>query len=312
MRGKGRAVARLYILDTLNHIFRAFHALPTTLTAPDGRPTNAIYGVLGILRSLWRTQHVEHFVAVFESLEPTFRSALDPEYKAHRPPTAPELKAQIPLVMELFELLGIPTLSVEGFEADDVMATLAARSRAAGHGATLVSNDKDLAQVLAVGGEVELLRLSGTGKNAKVEKVGPDEVCGVFGVPPELIPSWLALRGDPVDNIQGVPGIGQKTAVKLLSEGGDLPALLDHPELCGKFAPTLRENRERLLRDLEIATVRLDVPLPFEGMPMEGFRPRPVAPEAADYLRGLGMKTLLKGLEETLFPDPTLLDLWGD
>lgn len=312
MRGKGRGVARLYIFDTLNHIFRAFHALPTTLTAPDGRPTNALYGILGIMRSLWRTQHVEHFVAVFESLEPTFRSTLDPEYKAHRPPTAPELKAQIPLAMELFEVLGIPTLSVEGFEADDVMGTLASRSRAEGHGATLVSNDKDLAQVLAGGGEVDLLRLSGTGKNAKVEKIGPDKVCGVFGVPPELIPSWLALRGDPVDNIRGIAGIGQKTAVKLLLDGGDLPTLLDHPELCGKFAPALRENRERLLRDLEIATVRLDVPLPFEGLPIDRFQPRPVAPEAAEHLRELGMKTLLKGLEETLFPDPTLLDLWGD
>lgn len=305
-------MARLYIFDTLNHIFRAFHALPATLTAPDGRPTNALYGILGIMRSLWRTQHVEHFVAVFESLEPTFRSTLDPEYKAHRPPTAPELKAQIPLAMELFEVLGIPTLSVEGFEADDVMGTLASRSRAEGHGATLVSNDKDLAQVLAGGGEVDLLRLSGTGKNAKVEKIGPDEVCGVFGVPPELIPSWLALRGDPVDNIRGIAGIGQKTAVKLLLDGGDLPTLLDHPELCGKFAPALRENRERLLRDLEIATVRLDVPLPFEGLPIDRFQPRPVAPEAAEHLRELGMKTLLKGLEETLFPDPTLLDLWGD
>ncbi|MGI5842990.1 MAG: 5'-3' exonuclease [Candidatus Xenobium sp.] len=305
-------MARLYIFDTLNHIFRAFHALPATLTAPDGRPTNALYGILGIMRSLWRTQHVEHFVAVFESLEPTFRSTLDPEYKAHRPPTAPELKAQIPLAMELFEVLGIPTLGVEGFEADDVMGTLAARSRAEGHGATLVSNDKDLAQVLAGGGEVDLLRLSGTGKNAKVEKIGPDEVCGVFGVPPELIPSWLALRGDPVDNIRGIAGIGQKTAVKLLLDGGDLPTLLDHPELCGKFAPALRENRERLLRDLEIATVRLDVPLPFEGLPIDRFQPRPVAPEAAEHLRELGMKTLLKGLEETLFPDPTLLDLWGD
>ena len=304
-------MARLYILDTLNHIFRAFHALPPTLTAPDGRPTNAVHGVLGILRALWRTQRVEHCVAVFESLGPTFRSELDPEYKAQRPPVDPGLKVQVPMILDLFAALGIPTLSVEGFEADDVMGTLAFRAAQAGHGATLVSNDKDLAQVLKVAGDLELLRLSGTGREAKAERVGPDSVRQVFGVTPDLIPSWLALRGDPVDNIKGVHGIGQKTAVKLLEEGGDLPTLLDHPERCGKFAAVMGENRQRLLRDLEIATVRLDVPLPFEGMPMERFRPVPVTPQAADALRALGMKKLLGALEGRLLPDPTVADLWG-
>ncbi len=303
-------MARIYVIDTLNHIFRAYHALPTTLTAPDGRPTNAVHGLLGILRSLWRTERVEHCVAVFESLEPTFRVALDPEYKAHRPPTAPDLHAQISMVWDLLQVLGIPTLSVAGFEADDVMATLAFRASQAGHAATLVSNDKDLAQVLQVGGDLELLRLSGTGRTAKIERVGARTVREVFGVPAELIPSWLALRGDPVDNIKGVAGIGQKTAVKLLTEGGDLPALLDHPERCGKFAKVMQEERDRLLRDLDIATVRMDVPLPFEGLPLESFRPRPVGSGAAEHLRSLDMKRLLKGLEETLFPDPTLQDLW--
>lgn len=302
---------RLYILDTLYHIFRAFHALPPTLTAVDGRPTNAVYGAMGIVRSLFKTERVEYVVAVFESVEPTFRTELDAAYKANRPPVAPALKAQIPLTRELFEQLGIPTLSVNGFEADDVMATLACRCQEAGVGATLVSNDKDMAQVLRVGGDVELLRLSGTGREAKVDRVGPEGVRDFFGVPPELIPSWLALRGDAVDNIQGVPGIGQKTAVKLLTEGGDLPALLEHPERAGKFAGALREHRERLLRDLEIATVRTDVELPFPGLPLESFRPAPVREGAAEMLRELAMKTQLKALEETLFPDPTVADLWG-
>lgn len=304
-------MARLYILDTLYHIFRAFHALPPTLTAVDGRPTNAVYGAMGILRSLFKTERVEFCVAVFESLEPTFRTELDAEYKANRPPVAPALKPQIPLTRELFERLGIPTLSVSGYEADDVMATLARRCQDAGVGATIVSNDKDLAQVLRLGGDVELLRLSGTGKDAKVDRVGPEGVTGFFGVPPELIPSWLALRGDSVDNIKGVPGIGQKTAVKLLLEGGDLPTLLEHPERGGKFADALREQKERLLRDLEIATVRTDVELPFEGLPLENFRPKPLREDAPDLLRELDMKTQLKALEGSLFPDPTVGDLWG-
>ncbi len=304
-------MARLYILDSLNHIFRAYHALPATLTARDGRPTNAVHGLLGILRSLWRSERVEHCVAVFESLEPTFRTGLDPDYKAHRPPTAADLKAQIPVVLDLLEVLGIPTLSVEGFEADDVMATLALRATRAGHAATLVSNDKDLAQVLRLGSDVELLRLSGSGKNAKAERVVADSVREVFGVPAELIPSWLALRGDPVDNIKGVAGIGQKTAVRLLTDGGDLTSLLDHPERCGKFAHLMQDQRQRLLRDLDLATVRMDVPLPFEGLPLDWFCPRPLAAEAADRLRDLDMKTLLKALHETLLPDPTMRELWG-
>lgn len=304
-------MARLYILDTLYHIFRAFHALPPTLTALDGRPTNAVYGAMGIVRALFKAERVEYVVAVFESVEPTFRSALDAEYKANRPPVAPGLKAQIPLTRELFEALGIPTLSVSGYEADDVMGTLACRCQDAGVGATIVSNDKDMAQVLRIGGDVELLRLSGTGKEARIDRVRPEGVTEFFGVSPELIPSWLALRGDSVDNIKGIPGIGQKTAVKLLTECGDLPSLLENPDQCGKFAAALRQDKERLLRDLDIATIRTDVDLPFEGLPLESFRPRPLREDAPELLRELDMKTQLKALEGTLFPDPTVADLWG-
>lgn len=302
---------RLYVIDTLYHIFRAFHALPRTLRAPDGRPTNAIHGVLGILRSLWRHEPVEHVVAVFESLEGNFREALDPEYKAHRPPTDPDLKVQVPLIMEILEQLGIPVLQASGFEADDVLGTLAARAVVAGHGATIVSNDKDLAQVLGVGGEVELLRLSGTGREAKVERVHPQDASAVFGVPPELIPSWLALRGDPVDNLRGVHGIGQKTAVRLLLEGGDLPTLLEHPERAGKFGPALVQEKARLLRDLQVATIRLDVPLPFEGLPLERFRPGPIQAGALELFTGLAMRKHLEAVEGLLLPDPTVADLWG-
>lgn len=302
-------MVRLYILDTMYHIFRAFHALPP-LNAPDGRPTNAVYGVLGILRNLWKTEPVEYLVAVFESLEGTFREELYPGYKAHRPRLEPELKVQVPLVEALFQRLGLQTLSVNGYEADDVIATLARRAVEGGYGATLVSNDKDLAQVLVEGRDVELLRLAGTGKKARVERIRPQEVESVFGVGPQLIPSLLALRGDPVDNIKGLPGVGQKTAVRLLRQHGDLHYLLDHPECAGRFEQALRENRERLLRDLEIATVRTDVPLDFEGCPLERFRPGPLR-GARELFQELGMTRAQVDIDALLAPEPTVRDLWG-
>lgn len=300
---------RLYVLDTMYHVFRAFHALPRTLTAPDGRPTNAVYGVLGIVRNLWKTEPVHHLVAVFETLEGTFREELDPEYKSHRPPVDPALKEQVPLVEEMLRRLGVATLSADGYEADDVMATLAVRAARAGHGTTLVTNDKDMAQVLQEG-EVELLRLSGTGKSARIERIRPADVEGAFGVEARLIPSWLALRGDPVDNIKGLPGVGQKTAARLLREQGDLATLLEEPDRAGRFAGAMRQERDRLLRDLEIATVRTDVPLAFDGLPLERFRPGPMQ-DPCSFFEELGMSRMRSEVESLLAPEPTLFDLWG-
>ncbi|MEW6283156.1 MAG: 5'-3' exonuclease H3TH domain-containing protein, partial [Candidatus Eremiobacterota bacterium] len=269
-------MARFYVIDIMYHIFRAFHALPAHLGTRDGRPTNAVHGCLGILRVLWKTFQPEYAVAVFESRTRVFREEIDPEYKANRPPVPSALKQQIPMVIEGLDRLGIPALSVDGYEADDVMATLAWRAVHAGQPVTVVSSDKDLAQVLEYPGDVELLRVSGTGKTAKVESIRRDQAEKVFGVAPTLIPSLLALRGDTVDNIPGIPGIGQKTAESLLKRSGGLTALLEAPEQAGKFQGALEEQRERLLRDLEIATIRTDVPLPFEGFDVERFKLRPL------------------------------------
>lgn len=299
---------RIYLLDTLYHVFRAFHALPP-LKAPDGTPTNAVHGVLGILGNLWRQERIDGLVAVFESRERGFREELNPEYKATRPVVDPDLSCQIPLVRELCESLGIPTLSVEGFEADDVMATLARRITEHGHTAVVVSNDKDLAQVLHLG-DVELLRLSGSGKKARLERVRSEQVEGLFGVGPTLIPSWLALCGDSVDNLRGVDGIGSKTASKLLNEHGSLTALLEKPELAGRFGPCLTQEKTRLLRDLDLATVRDSLDLGFDGFPLEQVRPRPIRGAGELFLR-LGMYRHLHQLESLLDPEPTIADLWG-
>lgn len=303
-------MARLYVIDIMYHIYRAFHALPPHLGTKDGRPTNAVHGCLGILRVLWKNLGPEYAVAVFESRTRTFRAEMAEDYKANRPETPNALKVQIPLVLKGLEVLGIPHLAVDGYEADDVIGTLAREATAAGHAVTLVTSDKDLAQVLQFPGEMELLRLSGTGKTAKVERVGRDEVEKVFGVPPHLIPDFLALRGDSVDNLLGVPGIGPKTAESLLGKAGSLAALLEQPQIAGKFAEALKEHKERLLRDLELATLRTDVPM--EPFSLERYRLRPMQ-GAVEYFTDLEMKQSLETLakqEGMLFADDTVRGFW--
>ncbi len=301
---------RLYVIDIMYHIFRAFHALPQHLGTQDGRPTNAVHGCLGILRVLWKTFRPEYAVAVFESRTKVFRSEIAEDYKANRPPAPNALKAQIPLVLQGLEVLGIPHTSVDGYEADDVIGTLAREATEAGHAVTLVTSDKDLAQVLMHPGDMDLLRLSGTGKTAKVERVGRDEVEKVFGVPPHLIPDFLALRGDTVDNLLGVPGIGPKTAENLLKKAGSLGKLLEDVSVAGKFADALTEHRERLLRDLDLATLRTDVPM--EPFVLDHYKLKPMK-GAADYFEDLEMKQALIQLGKMsgmLFNDGTVRDFW--
>jgi DNA polymerase-1 len=301
-------MARLYVIDIMYHIFRAFHALPPHLGTKDGRPTNAVHGCLGILRVLWKQFQPEYAVAVFESRTRTFRAEMAEDYKANRPEAPNALKVQIPMVLKGLDVLGIPHLAVDGYEADDVIGTLARQAAEAGHSVTLVTSDKDLAQVLQFPGDMHLLRVSGTGKTAKVEEVHKEQVEKVFGVPAALIPDFLALRGDSVDNLQGVPGIGPKTAESLLKKAGSLKALLEKPE--GKFADALLEHKDRLLRDLELATLRTDVATkPFS---LEDFRLKPMS-GAAEYFEDLEMKQSLQQLQKMdgmLFNDQTVKDFW--
>jgi DNA polymerase-1 len=298
---------RLYILDMMFFIHRAFHAVPE-LKAPCGTPINALYGVLALLRELWRLERYQHAVAVFECPGPSFRQQLDPSYKAHRTPPARELRVQVAMVRVACECLGLSTIHVDGYEADDVMGTLALHASRFGQGATIVSNDKDLAQVLAFCSSIELLR---TSQNGRPQRVTEKEVTGMYGVPPQLISSWLAIRGDASDNIRGVKGIGQKTAVKLLTEQGDVHTLLAQPERAGRFAEAFRQGRERILMDLDLATIRTDVDLGPEGYPDDGYRLRPVE-GAEEFFASLGMMGQMRKLKELGKAEATIADLWED
>lgn len=290
-------MARIFLFDGMFQIYRAFHALPP-LSGPGGIPTNAVHGVLGILSNLWRGEKIRHLAWVFESRSQSFRHQLDPTYKATRSAPKAEMAAQIPYVEEALEALGITIYRHDSYEADDVLATLAAKASAAGHEVVIVSNDKDLAQV-CIHPQVSLLRIKGSGKNTALEYVDSSRVEELFGVPAELIPSYLALNGDNIDNIPGIPGIGPKTAVKLLKQHGPLPGLLDH---------ALQEHRDKLLLNLKLTQLHQDLPIDFslESVTPGNFR------NLEAFYKKMGMKKQLAALDGGLFDPPnSLMELWS-
>lgn len=304
---------RLYLVDSLFHIFRSYYALPRSMRSREGVPTNAVHGVLGILRNMWRTEEVTHLVCVFESLTGIFREELSSDYKAHREPPPEDLMTQVPLVKEACHSLGLPTWEVDGYEADDVIGTLARLALEQGVGVTIVSNDKDLAQILALDGDVELLRSKGASSKARLERVRREDVPQVFGVEAFQIPSFLALRGDAVDNIAGLKGVGEKTAAKWLQDGRTLEDLIRDPDSLGKrWAGAIRENEQNLRRDLALATIRDDIDLASFGIEfdLEAMKPQPLD-GAGEFFKQLDMKRHLSEVEALSVPQATVRELWA-
>ncbi|PWU29570.1 DNA polymerase I [Pseudomonas sp. RW407] len=256
--------APLVLVDGSSYLYRAFHALPP-LTTSTGMPTGAVKGVLNMLKSLRKQYPDSPFAVVFDAKGPTFRDELFAEYKSHRPPMPDELRVQIEPLHAAVRALGLPLLCVEGVEADDVIGTLARSSAAALRPVVISTGDKDMAQL--VDGHITLVNTM-TGSTLDV-----DGVKEKFGVGPELIIDYLALMGDKVDNIPGVPGVGEKTALGLLTGvGGGLDVLyasLDKvPELPirgAKGLPAkLEENREQAYLSYQLATIKTDVALDVE------------------------------------------------
>ena len=244
----------LYIVDALNFIFRAFHALPP-LTSQKGVPTGAVYGLCQMLLRIERENRPTHLCAVFDAPGENFRHTLYPQYKSHRPPMPPELAVQMGWVHPVIDAFGIQVLSVPGFEADDVIATVARAAVAAGMEAVICSSDKDLMQLCGDG-----IAILDTMRN---RRLGPPEVQEKFGVPPDKVGDVLALMGDSIDNVPGVEGIGPKTAADLINRYGSLPNLLEHAtEVKGKRGEALVAAREVVRVSRELVRLREDVPLP--------------------------------------------------
>jgi DNA polymerase I len=244
----------LYVLDALNFLFRAFHALPPLKTTK-GEQTGAIYGLCQMLLKIEREERPTHLTCVFDAPGDNFRNQIYAEYKAHRPPMPPELVPQVALVRTVVEAFGLTTLEVPGYEADDVIAALAKMGVAAGMSVVICSSDKDLLQLCNA--DVTIL------DTMKNRRLGPPEVREKFGVGPEQVGDVLALTGDSVDNVPGVPGIGPKTAAELINKYGTLDALLEHAgEVKGKRGEALVAARDSVRMSRELVRLRDDVPLP--------------------------------------------------
>jgi len=246
---------QLYLLDGSSYIYRAYYGVRDLATA-GGLPTNAVYGFTKMLLDLLQGQRPDHLAVVFEPpREATFRRELYPGYKAQREAVPAELTLQLPYIRQLVAALNIPALEVPGFEADDVIATLARRYAAQGCAVTVVSGDKDLLQI--VGDGITLL------DTMKGQRSGPAEVVARFGVPPELVADVLGLAGDTADNIPGVPGIGEKTAAELVRRFGSLDGVLKWRSLVNgkQRRANLETYAEQARLSKVLATVRYDVPL---------------------------------------------------
>ena len=211
----------VYLVDGSAYIFRAFHALPP-MTRPDGTPVNAVYGFTNMLTKLVEDSEADFLAVIFDTSRKTFRSDIYPEYKAHRPPPPEELVPQFDLIREATRAYSLPCLEMEGFEADDLIATYARLAVEQGYDVTIVSSDKDLMQLVGPG-----VRMMDPMKN---KFIGPDEVVEKFGVGPENVVDVQALLGDSTDNVPGIKGIGEAPAAALVREYGDLDKLLEAVE----------------------------------------------------------------------------------
>ncbi len=245
----------LVLVDGSSYLFRAYHAMPN-LSNSAGEPTGAVYGVINMIRKLLKDYDPQRIAVVFDAKGPTFRNELYAEYKANRPPMPEDLAAQIPAVHAIVEAMGLPLLVIDGVEADDVIGTLARQATERGMDVVISTGDKDMAQL--VDDHVTLV-------NTMTDTVSDRQaVIDKFGVPPERITDYLALIGDTVDNVPGVPKVGPKTAARWLQQYGSLENLIAHAdEIRGKVGENLRASLEQLPLSKELVTIRTDVALPL-------------------------------------------------
>jgi DNA polymerase-1 len=241
----------LVLVDGSYYLFRAYHAI-RELTNRENKPTNAIYGVINMLRKLLQDYPPDYFAVVFDAKGKTFRNDLYPAYKANRPPMPEDLACQIAPLHEIIRAMGMPLLIIDGVEADDVIGTLAKQAERKGMITTISTGDKDLAQLVTAN-----IRLINTMNNMLYDPAGVE---AKFGVPPERIIDYLTLSGDSVDNIPGIAKVGPKTAVKWLSQYGSLDEIIAHAdEIKGKVGENLRASYDQIPLMRQLVTLKCDV-----------------------------------------------------
>jgi DNA polymerase-1 len=249
-------VSTLLLIDGLSLAYRAFYALPSDLATPEGTITNAVFGFTSMLVKVLGDEHPDGIAVVFDAPGPTFRNELDSDYKGNRKETPDIFVPQIPLIHEVIDALQIPTLQVAGVEADDVIATLAIRAAADGIDVIIVTGDRDSYQLVSDPHVKVLYNRRGVSDYVLYDEAGIFERTGVT---PAQYPEYAALRGDPSDNLPGVPGIGEKTAAKLVATYGNLEGIFEHlDELPPKQRQNLGDARDRVFLNRQMSQLRLD------------------------------------------------------
>ncbi|HZC38075.1 MAG TPA: 5'-3' exonuclease H3TH domain-containing protein, partial [Sphingomicrobium sp.] len=279
----------LYLVDGSSYIFRAYHRLPP-LTNRHGQPAGAVYGYTAMLWKLAdglnKADGPTHMAVILDKSEQTFRNEMYDQYKAHRPPPPEDLVPQFPLIRTATRAFSIPCIEEAGLEADDIIACYVTAAKAAGWRVTIVSSDKDLMQLIEEP-QIDML------DTMNDRRIGRNEVLEKFGVPPEKVGDVLALMGDSVDNVPGVPGIGPKTASQLIQTFGDLETVLASTDQITK--PKLKQSLiehaadARLSRELVRLVCDSPLPEPLEDLALKGI---PVEP-LREFLEEQGFKSLL-------------------
>jgi DNA polymerase-1 len=289
---------KLMLIDGNSLMHRAFHALPT-MTTSTGQHTNAVYGFTTMLMRLLEEENPACVAVAFDRAAPTFRHIAFEDYKVQRPPMAEELAGQIPLIREVVRAFAIQIVEIDGYEADDVLGTMALRGQKAGYQVVIVTGDKDALQLVQEGITVLITRKG----ISEMDSYGPKEVEERFGILPSQVVDLKALMGDPSDNIPGVRGIGEKTATKLLKEYHDLAAILAHADqIKGKVGEALRTQQEVAKLSQELARIVTDVPLEVNLEDLRWHAPN--LEYAAQFFKQIESVSLLRRLEKRFGAKP--------
>jgi DNA polymerase I len=264
---------RLLLLDGHSLAYRAFFALPVeNFSTTTGQPTNAVYGFTAMLINVLRDEQPTHVAVAFDRGEPTFRHEQWVEYKANRRETPEDFRSQLSLIFEVLDALGIRRLSVPGYEADDIIATLATEAEAEGMDVLIVTGDRDELQLVSDRVTVLMTRRGIT----EMTRFTPETVREKYGLSPDQYPDFAAVRGDPSDNLPGIPGVGEKTATKWIAEFGSLESLVDRiDEVKGKAGDALREHLGSVLRNRQLTSLVRDMPLETIGAEPRELTPVP-------------------------------------
>jgi DNA polymerase-1 len=293
MAAKEQTTRKLFLVDAMAHIYRAFYAPMVRMNAPSGLPTKVPFLFANIVRRLLKDYKPDYIGIVFDTRQPTFRDKLFEQYKAQRQPMPDEMSVQLPYVRRLCEAMRLPILEFDGFEADDVIGTMAKQAAEKNLDVLVVSNDKDMMQLVTLG--VKILKTGTGGAKADVI-IDAAKVEEILGVPPTKVIDLMALLGDTIDNIPGAKGIGDKGATELIQKYGTVENALEHAaEVPNKrYREALQQQVEQIMMSKKLAAISTDVPLPLD---LDALQIREPDPAALGVLyRELGFNSLLKDL----------------